>query len=126
MNIGITFDCGPLVALESRNRRILTVLANAKRDGVIITVPAVVLAEWWRGDPRQATILASITIIEPTSGRIAQLAGEAIKAIPSATPIDAIVMASAAQRGDIVYTDDVKDLQTLQTYFPAVSRVLHS
>jgi len=43
--------------------------------------------------------------------------------IKGATPIDAIVMASAAQRGDVVYTTDVSDLAKLASYFRAV-RVL--
>ena len=44
--------------------------------------------------------------------------------LPSASsPIDAIVMASAAQRGDLVYTSDVGDLEKLRSYFPEV-RVL--
>jgi predicted nucleotidyltransferase len=33
---------------------------------------------------------------------------------------DAIVMASAAQRGDVVYTSDVPDLQLLARAFPEV------
>jgi len=37
--------------------------------------------------------------------------------------IDAIVMASAAQRGDVVYSSDCDDLVRLQRYFPVV-RVL--
>ena len=37
-----------------------------------------------------------------------------------ANPIDAAVMASAASRGDVVYTSDMDDLTALQTYFPAV------
>ena len=37
--------------------------------------------------------------------------------------IDAIVMASAARRGDIVYTMDMADLSRLQAFFPSV-RVL--
>jgi hypothetical protein len=35
----------------------------------------------------------------------------------------AIVMASAARRGDVVYTSDFADLQRLQSVFPTV-RVL--
>jgi hypothetical protein len=37
--------------------------------------------------------------------------------------VDAVVMASAAQRRDIVYTSDLPDLQALQSHFPGV-RVL--
>jgi len=49
--------------------------------------------------------------------------GEALAAVKGATSIDAIVMASAAQRGDVVYTADVSDLAKLAGYFRAV-RVL--
>jgi hypothetical protein len=38
-------------------------------------------------------------------------------------PVDAVVMASAAQRGDVVYTADAADLEKLAGYFRAV-RVL--
>ncbi|MFZ5891459.1 MAG: hypothetical protein ACOY0T_10445 [Myxococcota bacterium] len=37
--------------------------------------------------------------------------------------IDAIVIASAAQRGDVLYTSDFDDMARLATRFPAV-RVL--
>jgi len=37
--------------------------------------------------------------------------------------IDAIVMASAASRGDVVYTSDFDDLERLRSFFPSV-RVL--
>jgi hypothetical protein len=37
--------------------------------------------------------------------------------------VDAIVMASAASRGDIVYSGDVEDLEALRGRFPNV-RVL--
>ena len=40
--------------------------------------------------------------------------------MPDATVADALVMASAAQRGDIVYTSDFGDLDRLRSYFPTV------
>jgi predicted nucleotidyltransferase len=36
------------------------------------------------------------------------------------TLVDAVVMASAAARGDVVYTSDFDDLVVLQRRFPAV------
>lgn len=54
---------------------------------------------------------------------IARHAGQALAAVSGATTIDAIVMASAARRGDIVYTSDVDDLTRLASFFPSV-RVL--
>jgi len=43
--------------------------------------------------------------------------------VRGATTIDAIVMASAASRGDVVLTSDVGDLERLRAVFPGV-RVL--
>jgi predicted nucleic acid-binding protein len=82
-----------------------------------------VIAEWWRGwsDIRER-ILAGVRV-EPVSETLAKLAGEALAATRGATSIDALVMASAAQRGDVVYTADVDDLEKLAHYFRAV-RVL--
>ena len=88
-----------------------------------ITVPADVVGEWWRGrtDLRDS-ILESVDI-EPLSEALAKLAGEALAAVAGATLVDAIVMASAATRGDIVYSSDVEDLERLRRHFPSV-RVL--
>jgi hypothetical protein len=40
--------------------------------------------------------------------------------VRGATLVDAIVMASAARAGAIVYTSDFDDLSRLQAYFPTV------
>jgi len=96
------------------------VLQRAHALGVAPIVPADVVAEWWRGrtDIREH-ILASV-IVEPLTERIAKIAGECIAGVRGATTIDAIVMASAAQRGDAVYTTDWADLDRLRAYFPVV------
>jgi len=88
---------------------------------IMVTVPAVVLSEWWRaGRARMQERLLRHLVIEPTSRRIAVLAGEAAGQV-GATGIDAIVMASAAQRGDVVYTSDFDDLDKLRQVFPRVT-----
>ena len=120
---GITFDTGALIALERRSQRARHVLERATEQKVRITVPAAVLTEWWRSrtDIRDR-ILAAVRV-EPLSESLAKLAGEALAATKGATSIDAIVMASAAQRGDVVYTADIADLTKLARYFRSV-RVL--
>ena len=118
--LALTFDTGALIALERGDKRMRVVLETAALDEVPITVPAVVVAEWWRGPGRRReTILASVDV-EETSEHIARIAGEAMAAIPSATVVDAIVMASAAQRGGIVYTSDLADMERLRTRFGGV------
>jgi hypothetical protein len=121
--IGLTFDTGALIALERRRQRMARIYRLAVDDGLPVTVPAPVVVEWWRGrtDARE-TILRGLRV-EPLDSDLARLAGEALAAVAEATTIDAIVMASAARRGDVVYTADVGDLTRLQAFFPAV-RVL--
>jgi len=120
---GITFDTGALVALERRRQRMRELVERAMTRGLPITVPADVVAEWWRGrtDLREA-ILESVDV-EPLTEALAKLAGEALAAVRGATPVDAIVMASAATRGDVVFSSDIGDLERLRAYFPGV-RVL--
>jgi len=121
---GLTLDSGALIALERGERRMRLVMQRADQRGLSITVPAVVLSEWWRGGTgRQRAILESVDV-EPTWEHICKLAGEAIADLPGATVVDAIVMASAAQRGDIVYTSDFEDLDRLSTHFRGVRKVL--
>lgn len=120
---GITFDTGALIALERRTQRMWELYRTAMHDGIAITVPVAVLAEWWRGrtDVRER-VLAGLRV-ESLHPPLALLAGEAIAAARGATLVDALVMASAALRGDIVYTSDVDDLERLSEHFPSV-RVL--
>jgi predicted nucleic acid-binding protein len=122
----ITFDTGALIALDHRKQRMLRMVGAATAAGERITIPTVVLTEWWRGPPsrRMRELLAGV-VIEPLEPRLARIAGEAIAAIRGATVVDAIVMGSAAQRGDTVFSGDIEDMQRLQRYFPAV-RVLHA
>lgn len=125
MKQGVTFDTGVLIALERRKSRALMIHERLGELGVSINVPWVVLTEWWRGrtDVRDA-ILRSVDVEIP-SVALAKLAGLALSRTRGkpATTIDAIVMASAALRGDVVYTTDVGDLEALRGFFPSV-RVL--
>jgi hypothetical protein len=125
MKLGVTFDTGALLALERRRERVSSVWRMARKHELAITVPASVVTEWWRGrSDRREEILAGVDV-EALDGELAKLGGEALAAIPGATSVDALVMASASRRGDVVYTSDVQDLLRLQSFFPNV-RVLHA
>src|SRR5688500_7485978 len=89
-----------------------------------ITVSTAVVAEWWRKPRGPAARLLDAFTVEPVTLEIARAAGAALAGVrrgPSV--VDAIVMASAAQRGDAVLTGDVDDLSGLRGAFPEV-RVL--
>lgn len=124
MRDGITFDTGALIALERRSARARKVVERAAELKIRITVPSAVITEWWRARTDLRDAIVSAVRIEPLSEPLAKIAGEALAAVRGATAIDAIVMASAAQRGDVVYTSDVGDLERLGSYFRAV-QVLH-
>lgn len=120
MIAGVTLDTGALIALERRRQRMSRAYAAAVSDRLPVTVPAVVIAEWWRGRSAARELILRGVRVENTTAEVAQLAGQALAVVPGATAIDAIVMASAACRGDLVYTSDFGDLERLRAYFPAV------
>src|SRR4051812_45879022 len=98
---GISFDTGALIALARGEKRMRTVLLAAQERRAVITVSTAVLAEWWREDTKRSRMILARTNVEPVSERVARVAGEAMAVVKSATVVDAIVMASAAQRGDL-------------------------
>jgi hypothetical protein len=86
-------------------------------------LPIVVISEWWRVRSKARETVLRGARVEPIDLELAKTAGDAMGAVPGSTAIDALVMASAARRGDVVYTSDLDDLQRLRDYFPSV-RVL--
>ncbi len=117
---GATYDTGMLIAIERRRQRALAVHEWLLEARIAVSVPWVVIAEFWRGrTDRRDAILRSVDIEAP-SLKLAKNAGDALAAVKRATLVDAIVMASAALRGDVVYTSDVGDLALLQRHYPGV------
>lgn len=123
--VGLTLDTGALIALASNSGRMRKVFRLAVSDGQVVSVSTAVIAEWWRVPTRfvREEYLAAMNI-EPVSYDIAVAAGGALMRVPGVGVVDAIVMASAALRGDLVYTSDLPDLTRLQTEFPSV-KILH-
>ncbi len=120
---GVTFDTGMLVALERRKASAWDVYRRIQERGAPITVPAVVVGEWWHGRPDLREALLLSVRVEPLTDATARLAGDALAKVKRATTIDAFVMAGAALRGDVVYTSDTDDLEALRAFFARV-RVL--
>ena len=114
---GVTLDTGVLIALERRQRRALALWADWTPSMATLTVPAVVIAEWWRDRQWDAARWLGGVDVEAVDETLARLR------LGREHTIDAIVMASAAQRGDTLYTSDFDDMARLATRFPSV-RVL--
>jgi predicted nucleic acid-binding protein len=107
---GVTFDTGMLIALERRKAAALALLRACRLSRARITIPAVVVAEWWRGT--HAALLESGTL-EPLTPELSKRAGMLLAETGKANAVDAVVIASAAQRGDLVVTSDRADLLEL-------------
>lgn len=115
---GLTFDTGALIAFEHADRVMVARLKEALEGGRSITVPTVVIVEAWRGGGRSTRLaqLLEACRVEPLSEPLARHAGELIAKARGATPIDAVVAASAAVRGDVVVTSDFDDLARLAAH----------
>ncbi len=120
---GITLDTGALVAIERRKRRGTRLLELARLRLAVSSVPMPVVSERWRGRTDARERILEAVNVEPLSLAVAKAAGEAMAKVPAATAVDALVMAFAAARGDVVLTEDVDDLERLRAFFPTV-RVL--
>jgi predicted nucleic acid-binding protein len=114
---GVTFDTGMLIALERRKASALALLRACQLSRARITIPAAVVSEWWRGTHKT---MLEIGELEPLSTQLAMQAGELLAKTKRSNAIDAIVIASAAQRGDLVVTGDRDDLRELARFAPGV------
>ena len=116
---GITADTGFLIGVERSKSRALALLQSSRlrrrRIVVLRCCAHGMVARQFAPGPRPQGVHGR------ANDRAArEIAGEAIAAIPGATVVDAIVMASAASRGDVVYTSDFDDLARLREHFRAV------
>lgn len=118
---GVTYDSGALVAAE-RGERVMWARHRALLlRRVIPAVPAPVVAQCWRGSPRQAQLArllagCEVEALDDTRARaIGTLAGRA----RTTDIVDAGVVEGALRRGDLIISSDPDDLTAIAA---AVSR----
>jgi predicted nucleic acid-binding protein len=111
----VTLDAGPLIAFEQRDRRVEAWLAEALDRGVVMSVPAPVVAEVWRGGPRAARVARALGFcaVAPIGEITAKYAGLLLGHAALDATVDALVVASAAERGDRLLTADPDDMRPL-------------
>ena len=115
---GVTFDTGMLVALERRHAGALALLRACRLSRASITIPAAVVAEWWRGTHRALLESGRVEALTP---ELAERAGELLASTAGSNAVGATVVASAALRGDLVITGDEHDLRELAEFVSGVS-----
>jgi len=112
---GLTLDAGALIAYERGDERIRTILAVAYERGFVPTVPAIALAEVWRGDAKDARVarLLKACSIETVDERVARDAGSLRRATPRSSAIDACIAVGVRRRRDAIVTSDPRDMRML-------------
>lgn len=112
--MGFTFDTGMLIALDRYDRDLWNDLLTFVEEGFRPTVPAPVITQAWRS-PRQVNLARALQhcVIDATDEAMARHAGELLATSGAEDAVDAIVVASAARRGDVVWTSDPDDITAL-------------
>jgi len=114
----IVFDTGALIALERRDEFVIAVIEESVLFRIPIYVPAGVLAQAWRGSPRQHAIsklLKSAAVkVQPLDETSALQIGMLLAKTATSDVTDAHVVQVARSLGNaVIYTSDPDDLKTL-------------
>ncbi|HET9899365.1 MAG TPA: twitching motility protein PilT [Streptosporangiaceae bacterium] len=115
--MGITYDTGALIAADRGERRMW-----ARHRALLIrrevpVVPAAVLAQGWRGTPRQANLarLLAGCDIESLDKIRAKATGAIAARARTSDIVDAAVVEGALRRHDLIITSDPDDLHAIAT-----------
>ena len=116
---GFVFDAGAFIALERRSPFMISILDEALHGTVEVVLPRTVIAQVWRGTPRQANVSrlvgaglrrgSPVVIDELTADRAREI-GVMIGQTSHPDVVDVHVALAAAERGHAVLTSDDADL----------------
>ena len=116
---GFVFDAGAFIALERRSPLLLGILDEALRGTVEVVLPRTVIAQVWRGSPRQANVGRLISagrarggpvIVDELTAERAKQIGITIGTTSHPDIVDVHVALAAAERGHAVLTSDDGDI----------------
>ena len=114
---GLTLDAGALIALERGDPKVRALLRRALERGLEIAAPTSVVAQAWRGGPRQARVarllgdpVVDIPVLDDATARaIGLLCGRS----RHADIVDVHVVLHARELGHAVVTSDPEDLRSV-------------
>jgi predicted nucleic acid-binding protein len=111
---GVTYDAGALIAAERDSKSVWRLHRRLLERGMYPTLPTVVLGQAWRGGPQaRLSRLVRGCRIEPFTEQQARSAGAALAASDGRDLVDAAVVVTALDRGDLVVTSDPDDLRRI-------------
>jgi predicted nucleic acid-binding protein len=116
---GFVFDAGAFIALERRSPFMIGILDEALHGTIEVVLPRTVIAQVWRGTPRQANVgrLVSVglrrgspVVIDELTAERAREIGVKIGQTSHPDIVDVHVALAAAERGHAVLTSDDTDI----------------
>ncbi|MDR1442228.1 MAG: PIN domain-containing protein [Bifidobacteriaceae bacterium] len=114
---GLTLDTGALLALERGDPRVRALLRRAVEKGISIAVPAGVVAQSWRGGPRQARVARLLgdpaVYVSPLDEITARAVGLLCGRSRHPDIVDVHVALHARQGDQAVVTSDPDDLRAV-------------
>jgi predicted nucleic acid-binding protein len=115
--IAVVLDTGALIAAEARAHLVWALYHQAEAEERLLVVSTPVLAQAWRGGPRQALLSQFLRgcVQSPPSVEIARFAGQLLGRTGKRDAVDAIVVATAIAIGAAyIFTSDPEDLDALR------------
>ena len=110
-------DTGALIGIERRDKRMLALLDELMRAQIPAYVPAGVVAQAWRGSPRQhdiARLLSTETVrVEPLDERTARQVGTLLAHTGASDVVDGHTALLARRVHGTVYTSDPDDITAI-------------
>ena len=112
---GVTYDSGALIAAERGERRMWARHRALLLRRVIPVAPAPVVAQCWRGTPRQAQLarLLAGCEIETLDDVRARATGVLVGRAGTADIVDACVVEGALRRQNLIVSSDEGDLNSI-------------
>lgn len=111
---GLTLDAGALLAIERGDERVRALLRRAVEQGWELHVVAGVVAQTWRGGPRQALLArllaAAEVTVPPLDAVMARAVGVQCGRSGHADIVDVHVALNAREQGHAVLTSDPDDI----------------
>lgn len=116
---GFVFDAGAFIALECRSPFMIGILNEALHGTIEVVLPRTVIAQVWRGTPRQANVgrlvsaglrRGSPVVIDELTVERAREIGVKIGQTSHPDIVDVHVALAAAERGHAVLTSDDADI----------------
>jgi predicted nucleic acid-binding protein len=111
---GLTLDTGALIALERGDERVRALLRRAFEERLELHIVAPVVAQAWRGGPRQAVLARFLDAQEVELPSLDAVTARAVGVLSGrsghADIVDVHVALHARDRGHAVVTSDPNDI----------------